>query len=215
MDNSNPDSNGATLKIDNSKIFNSSNVGLLATTASIFAENVIIHNAGQSSLIARLGGSYQFNNCTISNYWNQGFRQDPAVFISNTIPNTDVTAALTRFDFTNGIIYGDRDIEFILRAVEGVEFNYSVENSLLRFNDRFQDFDENLLYDFTKSSRYNQVVLNQDPLFENVRRNLLRIDDASGANSLSNPATSTPFDIIGIARGAAPDAGAFESMDFN
>jgi hypothetical protein len=39
MDNQNPDSNGATLKINNSQIYNSSNIGLLGTTADIAAEN--------------------------------------------------------------------------------------------------------------------------------------------------------------------------------
>ncbi|KQC33302.1 hypothetical protein AAU57_08205 [Nonlabens sp. YIK11] len=213
MDNQSPESDGATLKIDNSKIFNSSNVGLLATTANIGAENLIIHNAGQSALVARLGGTYAFNNCTISNYWNKGFRQDPALFVSNTIPNTELTEPLTQFSFTNGIVYGDRNIEFILGAIDGVDFNYSFENSLLRFNDLFDDFAQNALYDFNNPAIFSQVILNQEPLFEDVDRNLLRIDDESGANAIANSSTATTIDISGALRGNAPDAGAFESVD--
>ncbi|SCX97863.1 hypothetical protein SAMN05192588_0544 [Nonlabens sp. Hel1_33_55] len=213
MDNSNPDSDGATLKIDNSKILNSSNVGLLASTANINAENLIIHNAGQSALVARLGGTYNFNNCTISNYWDKGFRQDPTLFVSNTIPNTDLTEALIQFNFTNGIIYGDRDIELILGAVDGVDFNFSFENSLIRFNDRFDDFEDNAFYDFTNTINYSQNIFNEDPLFENVDRNLLRIDNESGANSIAEPSRATTIDISGALRGASPDAGAFESID--
>lgn len=213
MDNSNPDSNGETLKINNSKIFNSSNIGLLATNAVMSAENLLIHNAGQSSLVARLGGSYNFNNCTISNYWDNGFRRDPTVFISNTIPNTGLTEPLVQFNFTNGILYGDRDLELILGAVEGIPFNYSFSNSLLRFNDRFNDFEGNPLYDFTNPIFYSQIVLNEDPLFENVDLNLLRIDNQSGANGIANPSTSTALDILGIPRDNAPDAGVFESIE--
>ncbi|PRP66180.1 right-handed parallel beta-helix repeat-containing protein [Nonlabens agnitus] len=213
MDNQNQVADGATLKIDNSKIFNSSNVGLLATTANITAENLIIHNAGQSALVARLGGTYAFNNCTISNYWNKGFRQDPALFVSNTIPNTELTEPLTQFSFTNGIVYGDRNIEFILGAFDGVDFNYSFENSLLRFNDLFDDFAQNALYDFNNPAIFSQVILNQEPLFEDVARNLLRIDDESGANAIANSSTATTIDISGALRGDEPDAGAFESVD--
>jgi len=213
MDNSNPDSNGETLKIDNSRIFNSSNIGLLATTAVIRAENLVIHNAGQSSLVARLGGSYTFNNCTISNYWKKGFRQDPAMIISNTIANTDLTSPLTQFNFTNSIVYGDRNIEFVLGAIEGVPFNFEFRNSLLRFNDQFNNFVENPLYDFTSNSLYSQVVRNEEPLFENVDRYLLRIDNESGANGLGNSSTVTSRDILGTVRGTLPDAGAFESVD--
>ncbi|MDP5077150.1 MAG: hypothetical protein NWQ19_03600, partial [Nonlabens sp.] len=43
MDNNNPTSNGATLKINNSKIINSANVGLLGTTASIEATNSVFN----------------------------------------------------------------------------------------------------------------------------------------------------------------------------
>ncbi len=214
MDNQNENSNGATLKIDNSKIFNSSNIGLLGTTARIEAINTVIHNAGQSALVARLGGSYSFNNCTITNYWTNGFRQDPAVLVSNTIANTDLISPLTQFDFTNSIIYGDRNIEFILAAVEGVPFNYRFSNSLLRFNDRLDDFTDNSLYDFENQSIFSSNVFNQDPLFENTARNLLQIDNESAANAIANPSTSTFRDITGSVRGTFPDAGAFESIAF-
>jgi hypothetical protein len=74
MDSSNATSNDATLKISNSQILNSSNSALIGTTASIQATNSIFHNSGQSTVVARLGGDYNFNNCTITNYWNGSFR---------------------------------------------------------------------------------------------------------------------------------------------
>ncbi|BAO55956.1 hypothetical protein [Nonlabens marinus] len=213
MDNQNPDSNGATLQIDNSEIYNSSNIGLLATTADIEAENLIINNAGQSSLVVRLGGSYRFNNCTITNYWNKGFRQDPTLILSNAFPNTNLTEPLNQALFTNCIIYGDRDLELSLRAAEGVEFNFKMENTLLRFNDRFNDFVGNGLYDFTNTQLYENVKLNENPFFENPQSDLLRIDTESAANALGNLATATRTDIQGTIRSNEPDAGAYESVD--
>jgi len=213
MDHQNPDSDGATLKINNTKIFNSSNIGLLATTADINAENLVINNAGQSALLARLGGSYHFNNCTITNYWDQGFRQDPVLVLSNTIPNTNLSEPLTKALFTNCIIYGDRDLELSLQAVESQVFNFKFEHSLIRFNDRFNDFTDEARYDFGNPTLYSNIVLNENPLFENPDQHLLRIDNESGANALANPATASTADILGMLRSNLPDAGAYESVD--
>jgi hypothetical protein len=213
MDSQNPGSNGATLKINNSQIYNSSNIGLLGTTADIVAENLVIHNSGQSALALRLGGSYSFNNCTISNYWDKGFRQDPTLFISNTIPNTDLSEPLQQALFTNCIVYGDRDLELNLLPVEGQVFNYKFENTLLRFNDRFNAFSNDARYDFMNTAFYSNVVLNEEPLFQNPDRNKMRIDNASSANGIGNPSTTSAFDILGTLRTTTPDAGAYESVD--
>lgn len=216
MDNSNPSSNGATLKVNNTQIYNSSNSGVIATTGHIEAENLVINNSGQSSLVLRLGGEYRFNNCTIANYWNNSFRQDPTLFISNVIPNTEFTEDLIQAQFTNCIIYGDRDLELIF-ADDGIsQFNFNFENSLIKFNDRFDDFVGLPNYDFTNASLFNLNVFNQDPIFKDEDKNELEIDDAGGANGIANPMTDTANDILGNSRSAtAPDAGAYESRDLN
>lgn len=219
MDNSNPSSNGATLKITNTQIYNSSNSGLIATTGHIAAENLVINNSGQSSLVLRLGGNYSFNNCTIANYWNNSFRQDPTLFISNTIPNTGLSQDLINATFSNSIIYGDRDIEFILGDDGVSQFNYRFNNSLIKFNDRFNNFIDIPSYDFSNTSFYNQNVFNEDPLFKDEDDNQLVIDNTGGANGIANPNTDTEQDISGTIRSTSttlnegPDAGAYESKD--
>jgi len=221
MDSNNPASNGATLKINNTRILNSSNTALLGTTASIEATNSIFHNAGQSAVVARLGGDYNFNNCTISNYWSGSFRQDPTLFISNAIPNTEFTADLTAANFTNCIIYGDRNIELALLDDGISSFNFKFENSLLRFNDSSNSFDGIPAYDFSNISLYNLCILNVNPLFEEVAAFKLRIDNTGGANGIGNPASATATDISGATRntstvsGEGPDAGAYESSDLS
>ncbi|MGJ8684667.1 MAG: hypothetical protein ACSHWW_08585 [Nonlabens sp.] len=213
MDSVNNSSNGATLKINNTQIYNSSNSGLIGTTGHIEAENLVINNSGQSSLVLRLGGDYTFNNCTIANYWNNSFRQDPTLFISNVIPNTAFTEDLVQATFTNCIIYGDRDIEFILADDSVSQFNFNFENSLLKFNDRFDDFTGLANYDFSNTANYDLNVFNIDPIFNDEDNNLLEIDTTGGANGIANPSTSTVNDILNNSRGSSPDAGAYESRD--
>jgi hypothetical protein len=221
MDSSNSASNGATLKINNSKVFNSSNAAMVGTNASIEATNSIFHNSGQSTVVGRLGGDYNFNNCTISNYWSNSFRQDPTLLITNTFPNSDLTEPITAANFTNCIIYGDRNIELILLDDGLSTFNFKFENSLLRFNDSSNSFDGIPAYDFSNISLYNQCILNVDPLFEEVAAFKLRVDNTGGANGIGDPASVTATDISGTTRststvsGEGPDAGAFESSDLS
>ncbi|KEZ93599.1 hypothetical protein [Nonlabens ulvanivorans] len=215
MDSLNTASTGATLQINNTQIYNSSNSGLIGTTAHIEAENLVINNSGQTSLVLRLGGEYNFNNCTIANYWNNSFRQEPTLFISNIIPNTELTEDLINASFTNCIIYGDRDIEYIL-ADDGVsQFNFNFQNSLIKFNDRFDDFVGFANYDFNNASLYNQSVFNVDPIFKDEDNNQLQIDTTGGANGIANPANATVNDILDNPRSITPDAGAYESTDLS
>jgi hypothetical protein len=215
MDSSNPASNGATLKINNTQIYNSAAVGLLGTTADIEAENVVIAKAGQSAFVGRLGGSYNFNNCTLANYWDQSLRQDPTLLLSNTIPNSGLSEPLTEATFSNSIIYGDRDIELLLLDNGTSAFNFNIANSLLKFDDRFGDFENEPLYDFSNLNLYDSIILNEDPVFQNVDRNQLRIDNSSPANGLADPASASSIDILGESRGTNPDAGAYESVDLD
>jgi hypothetical protein len=212
MDSSNPASSGRTLNIDNSQIYNCSSIGLLGTTADIAAENLVINNCGQSSLYVRLGGSYNFNNCTISNYFNEGFRQDPAVYVTNGFPQTDLSEPLTEFTFTNGIVYGDRDIELIYAVVDGTAFNVQLSHSLIRFDDRFNNLPTTGVYDFDDPLFNSNILLNQDPDFEAPRDNQLQIFEGSSAEGLGDVGTSTLSDILGRIRGTDPDAGAYEAI---
>lgn len=216
MDNSNPASTGATLKIKNTQIYNSSNSGLIATTGHIEAENLVINNSGQSSLVLRLGGDYTFNNSTIANYWNSSFRQEPTLFISNTIPNTGLTEDLVQAQFSNCIIYGDRDIELILGDDGMSQFNFGFDHSLIRFNDRFNDFTAAANYDFSNTNFYNFNIFNIDPVFKDEDNNQLEIDTTGGANDIANPATDTNRDLLNTLRSTTnPDAGAYESRDLS
>ncbi len=208
-----------TLTITNTQIYNSSNVGLLARTANILGENVVINNAGQVALNCSLGGTYNFNHCTFTNYSSigTGFRQLPSVLIDNNLQISDtevVVADLLAANFTNCIIYGNQDLELLFSRVDGTAFNYNFQNSLIRFNDFNDRFVDDPLYDFDNTSLFENIIFNEDPDFKAPFDNMLNIGDNSAANGrASTPASGT--DILGTTRNpTAPDIGAYESTVF-
>jgi len=183
------------LEIRNTQIYNSSNFGILGRATSILAENVVINNSGQSSFAGTLGGKYNFNHCTIANYWNTSFRQFPSVLLNNFILDENNNATvndLIEATFTNCIIYGNENIEFLLDPLEGAAFNFSFRNSLLGFNDPNNNLENNPNYDFSNTALYSNVIID---------------GDTAGAAQI-------PFDILGTSRTIAPDFGAYQSVLF-
>ncbi len=202
------------LTISNSQIYNTSSFGILGRATSIEAENVVINNSGQSSFGGTVGGKYNFTHCTIANYWNNSFRQFPAVLLNDFTQvdeNTIGTNPLMEANFNNCIIYGNDNPEFILDQ-QGDTFNFKFTNCLLRFNNN--DLEGTGNYVFTDINFYESNIFNEDPEFEAPLENLMRIGEDSGANGIGSTTFSiqVPFDILGDSRNASsPDAGAYES----
>ncbi|AXT63539.1 hypothetical protein D1816_25405 [Aquimarina sp. AD10] len=207
-----------TLTISNTQIYNSSNIGLLARTGNILGENLVINNAGLVSLNCSLGGVYNFNHCTFTNYKNFGnpFSDTPAVLIDNfiEIEGQPFSLDLVEANFTNCIIYGDKNFKLLFAKDDSKAFNYNFKNCLIRFNDFDNSFDDNPLYDFTNTSLFENVILNEDPDFKTPFENILNIGDDSAANGQATTPTSGT-DILGTTRNtSAPDIGAYESVVF-
>ena len=216
---SNDGSSSPTLTLKNTQIYNNSFYGLWAKTGHIYGENVIINNSGQSSLYLSLGGIYDFKHCTFVNYWNNSFRQFPAVVISNALQVSEsqvLVADLQQANFSNCIVYGSEQREFIFDKQGDAAFNYYFQNSLLRFNDPQGTFSDNELYDFENTQFYNTNVFNQNPDFLNPQTNQLLIGADSGAENIGNQniANDVPLDILGVNRTSNPDAGAYQSVVF-
>ena len=208
------------LTITNSQIYNSSNFGVLGRNTSIKGENLVINNSGQSSFAGTLGGKYNFTHCTISNYWNNSFRQFPALLLNNFVldeDNTALLADLTEANFNNCIIYGNDNPEFIIDEIEdaGVVFNFKFTNCLVRFPEGNPNF-SGPNYDFNDSSKYEFMIFNQDPGFRNGIENDLIIGEESAANNQGNTAFSdlVPLDILSIDRTTSPDLGAYQHILF-
>ncbi|SHI32466.1 hypothetical protein SAMN04488096_101124 [Mesonia phycicola] len=210
---SNDGSSNPTLTIKNSKIYNSSNVGLLARTGFIEGENLVINKAGQSSLNLSLGGQYNFTNCTFANYWTGSFRSYPSVLVENYLETTDeiFVSDLIQANFYNCIIYGNENKELFFNEREEAAFNYKFENCLIKYNNFGSSTDD---IDFEDETLFPGCIVNEEPNFLAPEDNELMINEESAANSLANPSTSTSTDILGVSRGSNPDTGAYESIIF-
>lgn len=207
------------LTLNNVQIYNSGNIGLVARNSFVRGENVVVHDAGLAAVNLALGGKYEFTHCTFTNYWDRGNRNFPALLIDNGLFNkfgqlVDATN-LVQADFTNCIIYGNRQLEVQFRRVRGPEFNFAFKNCLIRFDPSPSTelpVNDQDLYDF-ESDRYTSLIRNEDPDFKDVRENQVWIGEESAANGKAmTPGAGA--DILGTMRNVdAPDIGAYESRD--
>lgn len=212
---SNDGSSFPTLTIKNTQIYNCSTVGLWALTSHILGENLVINKCGQASLYLALGGKYDFYNSTFVNYWDRGYRDFPSVLISNKYETPEaIFVSDLEANFYNSIIYGNNNLELLFNKAEEAGFSFKIENSLIRFNDYSNIYQDHPLYDFDNSEIYKDNIFNQDPLFLDASANKLNLSSESPAAELANPNTATPTDILGRNRSSYPSSGAYESEIF-
>lgn len=212
-----------TLTVTNTQIYNHSNFGILGRGTSISGENLVVGSAGEASFAGTVGGSYNFTHSTFANYWNSGIRALPAVVVNNFFTSTNDQGQevieprdLNQANFTNCIIDGNNNIEFIPDRVDGSAFNFNVANTMIKFNDINGTFDGIPELDFTNTSLYQNVILNGFADFRNTSANdfiIGQASDAIGQGDLS-AAALVPTDILGVIRTMNPDLGAYQHIDF-
>lgn len=203
-----------TLKIENSQIYNCSNAGILARTAKIEGNNLVINSAGEASLACTEGGSYLFKHCTFNNTWQSS--KQLAVLVSNyrLDGNNVVPINLAKAEFDNCIIYGSNQIEMLLDFT-GTNYNYQFNNCLLKFNNSNNQFTKNPLYQFdTDAVHYSNIILNKNPNFYNSNQNKLNIDNSSAAFQKGSINYLITTDVLGITRTIPPDLGAYQNATF-
>jgi hypothetical protein len=210
-----------TLKLQNSEIYNHSNFGILARETNIEGHNVVIGSAGQASLAATIGGTYNFTHSTFANFWNNGIRQLPAVLVNNFFVFNDAngqeiteTRDLKAANFTNCIFDGNNNIEFLLDKVEGGVFNYTVHNCMISFTDSNNSFAGNVEMDILNNDNYQNIIINGFANFRNPRNEDFIIGQDSDA---INKAKATIFnlDLLGVDRTINPDIGAYQHITFD
>ena len=212
-----------TLIVKNSEITNHSNFGLYGRETSIVGENLVIGNAGEASLACTIGGNYNFTHSTFANYWTNGIRSLQTVYINNyyTYNNSNgqeitETRDLVAATFTNCIIDGNNNIEFLPDRVEGSIFNFKVSNSLIKFSDLNNLFTGIPEVNFDDTNLYDHIILNGVSHFRNPTMNDFIIGQESQAINFgnSNGANLIPLDILGVSRLLSPDAGAYQHINF-
>ena len=151
--------NGTTVNLNSVKIDNSLFAGILTQGANVAAVNCLFGNSAQYSAVISIGGSVSFDHCTFGNYWN-GTRNSGLFAFSdyyesgNTIQYRPFTAA----NFTNSIIYGNNDNEFVLdtldRSVTGSAPVFNFANCLIKTD-----------LSIANANFFSNCITNSDPLF--------------------------------------------------
>jgi hypothetical protein len=189
------------LEVDNTIIQNVTGPGIYAYASTIKSINCVIGDCGTEALALVFGGSYDFRQLTIGNFWYSSVRRDSSLYLSNYIyDNHGIkhTNPLTNAYFGNIILYGSEDNELGFDNDPSVQFNYSFNHCLLKTRKKVND-----------PSHFTNCFTNQDPLFINTMLFNYQIDSLSPAIGKGIP-LGVDFDIKGVYRTDPPDLGAYQ-----
>lgn len=209
---------GTPMTIENTQIYDCSNVGLLGRAATIQGKNIVINTAGVATLACTLGGSYDFKQCTFNNNWSSS--KQVAVLVDNyytdSITNQQVAFDLQQANFSNCIIFGSNQVELLLnKSTVSPETNWTApvfSKCQIRFNNSNNQFTNNPDYAFINDA--TNIIKNQDPNFLNISSNKLMIGVDSAGNGFGND-VGVSSDILGSPR-VLPniDLGAYQHITF-
>lgn len=202
--------NNRTLVVKNTIIKNMSGFGILARDYTINGYNMVVANCGLYATALTIGGTYDFNQCTFANYWSEGQRSTPAVYINNyyTDATGDVPVALNKADFKNCIVYGNIKNELQADILPGIG-NYKFSYCLLKVDTSVHVSD---------LTHFENVFTNTDPGFEDASENNYELTSTAFAKDKGNDLfiilNVTEKDIKGINRmiSLPPDLGAYEKQ---
>jgi hypothetical protein len=118
----------------------------------------------------------------------------------------------------NCIIYGTEQREIGLYKEDLGAYNLLFDHCLIKFQDPLNTYVEEPLYDFSNTDLYRNLVLNQDPVFENINLNDfdISLEESAAVGAGNNQgAAAVPFDLNGSPRPANnPDLGAYQAINF-
>ena len=192
------------LEIDNTIIENMIDDDIYAYATNVESYNCVLGDCGAASLALDFGGSYEFDQLTIGNYWSNSIRLDSALYLSNyTVDSTGTKHynALTQAKFGNVIVYGSQDDELSFDKDNSVAFNFTFDHCLLKTNKNTSDV-----------SHYLSCIINQDPGFIDPINFNYQIDSISPAIGKGNSLFTIQFPqyIKGNSRNLSSDIGAYE-----
>jgi hypothetical protein len=205
------------LTIKDSQIYNCSNVGLLARKSTATGSNLVINNCGQASLACTYGGTYNFTHCTFNNNWSSS--KQVAVLLNDYL-ETDTTLYVDNptniFNFTNCIIFGSNQVEFLIDRKSTHPFLHSLKNTLIKFNN--SQLNDVGFYNFNAASGpYSNCYISKNnanyiPKFKNIASTKLwPTQDLSIAPALMTALPSSiTTDILGKNRTPTVSIGAYQ-----
>ncbi|MCX6258887.1 MAG: hypothetical protein NTW49_13465 [Bacteroidia bacterium] len=201
-----------TLILSNTRIEHVSIAGLFAQEATIKAWNCLIADCGQYSVALSIGGSYEFYQTTIANYWTYSNRMTPALVLNNyykDIYNHINIRPLKKAYFGNCIIYGSLKNEILLDEYHNTDadFSYMFDHCLVRT--------DSTVFNNSNSAHFIDIIKNLDPVFISTFKYDYHPDASSPAKDKGDPNIGNlfPLDINGISRTKGkPDLGAYEYL---
>jgi hypothetical protein len=228
-----PDSH-TEVELRNCMILNTATIGIYTFNGTINAYNSVIADCGYFSLLALMGGTYNFYHCTFSNIaayyptdYQQYRRQNlPSVYFSNYTDWQDLDDDYRIIDVTyskdinlnfyNSIITGTKPTELNFDTIPTSLFDYSFTNCILNIpDDSLKNYD---------TLRFSSVIRNVDPGFINDSLSLgdynFGLDTLSPAKDVGdiniiNTIPGLEYDYNGNLRTAdgLPDLGAYERIE--
>ena len=204
-----------TLDISNSIILNMSSVGILGLGTTIKASNCVIGKCGQFALALLIGGSYEFYQCTIANYWG-GYestsRSNPSVALNNYYEDINGNYQVRPIEnavFGNCIIYGNRESEFEIDSFPNTVINYELNHCVTRIDPE--------KFNLNDQTHFKTIFNNEDPKFVSYETDNYQLDTLSAAKDrgLLDYTLLYSYDLLGISRldDAGPDIGAYERVE--
>ena len=203
-----PAANGSPKLVLNQCIIdNAYDAGLLAVQTSVNAVNCLISNCGKNVQLI-LGGSYQFNHCTLAAYSSTYMlHKEPVLFASNYVKQgSNLVKSPLVAGFKNCVFWGDSGTvkdEVVPSMDAGALFSLNFENCLWRV----QAPPANV----TAQNNFN----NLNPQFDSINTQKhyfsFRLKESSPLVN-KGVATGLNIDLDGKPRGAVPDIGAYEKQ---
>lgn len=206
---------GTPMTIENTQIYDCSNIGLLGRAATIEGKNLVINTAGVASLACTLGGSYEFKHCTFNNNWASSKQVAVTVdnYYTDTTTNQQIAFDLIKADFKNCIIFGSNQIELLVNKSNDTskQFNKLFSKCQIKFNNTNNQFTSNPDYAFINDA--TEIIKNGIVDFQDISKNKLFIG-ADSASKNFGVDVGVPFDILGNPRNGVFDLGAYNSIVF-
>lgn len=201
-----------TATIKNSFIHTFQEYGIYSVGSKVNAENLVMNNCGESCIGIFYGGNYTFTHATIANYSaTMNDKSRMGIFATNEWKNEtgqNVYAPLQNLSILNSIVYSDRDNFINLEKVGSNQFNFLIQNSLIKYSG-----ENEAGFNFTGPGVI-QSIKNQDPRFMNyfAAKMNLRVKADSPAKNKGDVtvANTVPTDIVGVSRTTSPTLGAYQ-----
>ncbi|AZA91326.1 Uncharacterised protein [Chryseobacterium nakagawai] len=202
-----------TANISNSFIHTFFEYGMYAVNSTVTASNLVMNNCGLSCIGIFKGGKHNYTHATIANYSkSMGTFDRKGIFATNEWKNDagqTEQGALQQFNLYNSIVYSDRDNAVQFEQTPGQQFEYLIQNCLLKYSSTSEAG-----FTFDNNVNVIQSIKNTDPQFMNyfAAKMNLRVKTTSPAKGKGNTtiAGTVPFDIVNEPRTTNPTIGAYQ-----